>query len=278
MNKIIVPVDFSEISENALKTGAHFAKKYDAELLVLHMLEISNVVVNKSGSYMQEEALFYLKLAERRFDEFLDKEYLKGVKSVIPIVKHFKVFSEINEVASTEKADLIIMGSHGATGLKEFFVGSNTEKVVRNSDIPVLVIKDKPILTNFDTGFFATDFSDEEVDAYLRAKKMFKKFGTKMNLLHVNTPTRSFKSTGEIEKSAVDFLTKAEGNIESLSSVKYTADYTVEQGVLNYANVSGADIISMATHGRKGLNHLFEGSISEDVANTSALPVITFKL
>ena len=177
MKKIIVPIDFSEHSEYALRTAAKLAKKNDAEVLALHMLEMSDVLLTKSDSEQQQKAIFFLKLVERKFDTFLNKDYLKGVK-VTPIVKHFKVFSEVNDVAKKNDADLIVMGSHGASGVKEFFVGSNTERVVRNADIPVLVVKDDISNVDFGTVVFATDFDEENVRPYLNASKMFNVLGT----------------------------------------------------------------------------------------------------
>src|SRR5690606_33728007 len=143
MKKIIVPIDFSDYSDYALETAARMAKRYGAEVLALHMLEMSDAVYTSSDVEHHEKIVFFLKLAEQKFDKFLEKDYLRGVK-VTPIVKHFKVFSEVSSVAKAHDVDLIVMGSHGASGLTEIFVGSNTEKVVRYSDIPVLVVKSKP--------------------------------------------------------------------------------------------------------------------------------------
>jgi len=277
MKKIIVPIDFSEHSEYALKTAAKLAKKHDAELLTLHMLEMSDIMLTATEGEQYQKAVFFLKLAEQKFEEFLDKPYLKDVK-VVPIVKHFKVFSEVNDVAKEHDADLIIMGSHGVSGFKEFFVGSNTERVVRNAEIPVLVVKHDMPDTDFDIVLFATDFEEENIDAYIKASHFFEKLGAELTLLYVNLPNERFKSSVEIENKIEEFLTAANGNLNKLNSVAYHADYTVEQGVLNYANKIGADIIAIPTHGRKGVTHFFAGSIGEDVANHSQLPVMTFKI
>lgn len=277
MKKIIVPVDFSEHSEYALEAASMLAKKNNAEILALHMLEISNAVMNKVDGMKQMESLFFLKLAEKRFEEFLNKNYLKGIK-VTPIIKHFKVFSEVNDVAKEHEADLIVMGSQGASGLKEVFIGSNTEKVVRHSDIPVLIIKHNPILMDFENVVFACDFSEDAIEQYIRAKEMVEKLGSKMHLVYVNLPSSRFKSSSEIEKLVASFLRKAEGSLEKMKEVNYVNDYTIEQGILNFSNLIGADLIAVATHGRKGISHFFEGSISEDIANHSTLPVMTFKI
>jgi nucleotide-binding universal stress UspA family protein len=277
MKRIIVPIDFSEHSDYALEAAANLAKKYSSELFVLHMLELSSAILTTAGNAINEEAVFYYKLAEQRFEEFLKKDYLEGVK-VTPIVKHFKVFSEVNEVANEHQANLIVMGSHGASGVKEVLVGSNTEKVVRYADIPVLVIKHNPILLDFENGVFASDFSDEAITPYLKAKLTFKKLGAKMHLVYVNSPDGNFRSSTEIDKRVSLFLKKADGSLENLENVHVVSDYSIEKGILNFANNIGADLIAVATHGRKGLAHFFEGSISEDLANHSTLPVMTFKI
>lgn len=277
MKKIIVPVDFSEHSEYALRTAAKLAKKNNAEILALHMLEMSDILLTKTDVEQQQKAVFFLKLVEQKFEAFLDKGYLKGIK-VTPIVKHFKVFSELNGVAKENNADLIVMGSHGASGVKEFFVGSNTERVVRHADIPVLVIKSKVANVDFGTVVFVTNFDEACVKPYLKAVKMFDVLGTKLKLLYVNLPNELFRSSVEIEKKIAEFLMKADGNLEKINDVAYQADYSVELGVINYSNKVGADLIAIPTHGRKGISHFFSGSIGEDLVNHSSLPVITFKI
>ncbi|TYA55919.1 universal stress protein [Formosa maritima] len=277
MKKIIVPVDFSEHSEYALEAASMLAKKNNAEILALHMLEISNAVINKADNMKQMESLFFLKLAEKKFEEFLNKDYLKGL-NVTPIVKHFKVFSEVNDVAKENNVDLIVMGSQGVSGIKEVLIGSNTEKVVRHSEIPVLIIKHNPILMDFENVVFACDFSEDAIQQYLNAKEMVIKLGSKMHLVYVNLPGSRFKSSSETEKLVASFLRKAEGSLEKMKEVNYVNDYTIEQGILNFSNLIGADLIAVATHGRKGISHFFEGSISEDIANHSTLPVMTFKI
>ncbi|MFH4967317.1 universal stress protein [Gaetbulibacter sp. M240] len=277
MKKIIVPIDFSEHSEFALETAAKLAEKYQAELLVLHMLEMSDVMFTASDNLQNQKAAFFLQLAEQKFEEFLEKDYLKDIQ-VTPIVKHFKVFSEVNDVASENNANLIVMGSHGTSGVREFFVGSNTERVVRNAEVPVLVVKQRLSDISFDDVVYATDFSIESIEVYHKALMLIKSLGAKPYFVHVNLPNEQFRSSAEIEKKAVEFFEKAEGNLDKLDQVFYVNDYTIEDGILNFANKIGADLIAVPTHGRKGLAHFFEGSISEDLANHATLPVITFKM
>ncbi|SOU87614.1 universal stress protein [Tenacibaculum dicentrarchi] len=277
MKKIIVPVDFSVYSENALKTAASLAKKNNAEIVVVHMLELSHVMMNQSANFTQLESVFLLELAKKKFTEFLDKDYLSEIK-VTPIIKHFKIFTELDALAKRENVDLIVIGSKGTSGIEEMFIGSNTEKVIRYATTPVLVVKETPITSELQKAVFACEFSINDVGSYLTAKNFFKKLDCELELLYVSTPTISFKSSKEIEQSMFDFFEKAGEDVSCVKNVKIISDYTVESGVLYFADKSNVDIIALATHGRKGLSHFFEGSISEDIANHSKLPIISFKI
>ncbi|MBK5214331.1 MAG: universal stress protein [Flavobacteriaceae bacterium] len=278
MKKILVPVDFSKNSDYALEVAASIAKKQNAEIIALHMMGLSDAVVTRDESKEVFEAMFYMKLAEKRFAEFLDKDYLEGIK-VTDTVHNYKIFSELNDVAIEFGADLIVMGSHGSSGLKEVFVGSNTEKVVRTSEIPVLVIKHRQENFNPEFGIFACDFLENSVGPYKRAQKMFDILGIKMQMLYINL-AGDFHSTREIEKRILSFLESAgEPNpLESLDQVVQYSEYSVEAGIFGYSQVSNADIIALPTQGRQGLAHFFSGSIGEDVVNHSDLPVMTFKV
>lgn len=277
MKKVIVPIDFSEHSEYALKAAALLAKRNKIEIVALHMLDISVVSLSESASDLQAQSFFYLKLAEKKFKTFLKKDYLKDLK-VTPIIKHYLSFKEINDIAEEEKADLIIMSSHGASGVKELFIGSNTEKVVRHSSVPVLILKEELFDLNFEDVVYACDFSEKSIPAYKKVLKLMQFFGAELHLLYVNLPNDRFKTTSEMQEMAVNFLTKTDQDISKLKEITFECEYTIEKGILKFSNLIGADLIAISTHGRKGLSHVFQGSVAEDVSNHSMLPVITIKI
>ncbi|WP_138434356.1 universal stress protein [Winogradskyella algicola] len=276
MKKIIIPVDFSQHSEYALETGAALAKQHNAELIVMHMLELSESIFSTSGSEKNEETAFMLMVTNKEFEKFLDKPYLEDI-SVTPVIKHHKVLKEVSDVASHEKADLIIMGSRGHSDHDGVFTGSNTEKVVRYSDTPVLVVKSKPSSVNFKNVVLSCDFNEESIAAVKNALETLNELSEKVTLLHINLPNLSFLSTDEINEKVEDFLKLSKLDTKNFD-IAFASDHMVEDGVLNYAKREGADAVSIITHGRTGLSHFFGGSISEDLVNHSKLPVITFKL
>ena len=90
----------------------------------------------------------------------------------------------------------------------------------------------------------------------------------------INTPN-NFKSTSVAEEIMENFLSNF--NVGKLKTYIYN-ETNVEKGILNFTDKIGADLIGMSTHGRKGLSHFFNGSVSEDLVNHSKLPVVTFKI
>ncbi len=277
MKKIIVPIDFSGHSEYALRVAADIAKKHKAELVLLHMLDISDQMISITEATQRRELMFFMQLATKRFEEFVAKDYLKDIQ-VTPVIKHHKVFEEINNVATEVHADLIVMGSRGATGIKGFFVGSNTEKVVRTSDVPVLVVKTDIEKFAPKTIVFASDFDQENLKAFQKVRQFADSFGAKIKMVYINTPNVKFKSTLEIREQMRQFLSASSISNHSEDLVVYN-DYTIEDGIRNAAYNLLADMIAIPTHGRKGINKvLVGGSVSEDVANTLDLPVLTVKI
>ncbi|AUS04878.1 universal stress protein [Pseudotamlana carrageenivorans] len=276
MNKILVPTDFSPQAENALKVAAQLAKKHDCKIHLLHILDLPLQQidpVNTMNFSSGPEALFFMKLAKQKFDDLLKRDYLKDIR-VIDSIEFTEIYNGISKQCEKNNIDLIIMGSNGSSGIEEILIGSNTEKVVRNSETPVLVIK-RPH-TEFDINkiVFASDFAEESIPALQKTADFAKLWQAKIHLLLVNTPNQ-FITT----KTATERIKKF---VKNLNSEDFTTtiynDITIEKGITNYSYSIDADLISMSTRGRKGISHFFNGSISEDLVNHAMRPVITFKV
>lgn len=273
MKKILVPVDFSEFSEYALEVAAQLAKKHEAGIIILHMIGLSDSVLANSEIAEEQEARYYLKLAKEKIKEFTEKAYLKEVP-VEAIIQNYKEFTEVNEVAHEQHCDLVVMGSHGSSGLSELFVGSNTEKVVRTSDVPVLVIKKRHEAINIKKMVFACDMEKENVAAYKKAAAFADMISASLEVVYVNTAGANFLGYDDVKKRIAVFK-KELGVAVKVNFYNY---HTVEGGILNYCAEQNADLLVMPTHGRRGLAHFVVGSLAESVANHAKIPVMTVKL
>ncbi|SDB28988.1 Nucleotide-binding universal stress protein, UspA family [Flavobacteriaceae bacterium MAR_2010_188] len=275
MTTILVPVDFSEYSEHALKVAASIAKNNSAEIVAVHMMGMNLAALTKENS-PDIEGLFFVNISQKRFKEFLNKDYLNGI-TVKHMVRNYINFSELDEVAIEHNADLIVMGSHGSSGLSEFFVESNTEKVVRSSATPVLVVKNSKSWPA-EKVVFASDYKDESLSAFTKAMKIFDELNIEVELVFINRSDESFLRTEEIDSRILNFLVKLPGQDFIPEDVTVYSDYTVEAGIFSYAKKIKADMIGLSTHGRQGLAHFFSGSIGEDLVNHSSLPVLTIRM
>ncbi len=272
MKKILVPTDFSLLSEHALEVAAKLAADFKAELFIMHSLDLPVHLATKE-QHDVPEVLFYMKMAQQKFEDFKDKPYLKDL-SVNDIIEDATTADAVQEAAIKHQIDLIVMGSGGASGLKEFIIGSNTEKVVRNSEIPVLVIKEQNPDFKIERFVFACDFTPESYVTFIKAHEFAQKLDAKIHYLFVNTPA-AFHTTEEITHKMSAFIDRAQPNNYSLNIYN---DKNVENGIINFSKSVDADLIAISTHGRKGLAHIFNGSISEDLANHALKPVLTFKI
>lgn len=275
MKRILVPTDFSDHAEYALRVAAQIARENNSEIVLLHMLELPHQASDAVGSgHDIPEIMFFKNKVISNLEELMDVDYLEGI-TVSEIIQFEKAFEGILAVSKTNNIDFIVMGSHGSGGFQEMFIGSNTEKVVRFSDVPVLVIKNKMDNFKADNFVFASDFSQEIKKPFKQLLDIASLFNSKLNLVMINTPS-SFKPTHVAEKIMNDFI--KEFNYPNYSLHIYN-DVNVEKGILNFANSVQADLIGMCTHGRRtGFAHFFNGSVSEDLVNHAIRPVITFKI
>ena len=276
--KILVPTDFSQQAGNAFEVACQIATRYNAELHLLHLVELPYSLIDMIDNNRQTtlpEALYFLKLAQRNFNNL--KTETKKLLQEIPLVESVKfntVHHGIIEYTEENAIDAIIMGSHGSSGFEELFIGSNTEKIVRNAPVPVLVIKKHHEDFKINTLVFATDLEEDNKQPILKSIAFAKSYEATIKFVFINTPER-FKTSLEIH----DLLEKFTNDLGTqLSHFEIYNDLKVERGILNYAKDQKADLIGIGTHGRKGLAHFFNGSLSEDLVNHAKRPVLTFRI
>jgi nucleotide-binding universal stress UspA family protein len=274
MKRILVPTDFSAHADNALQVAAQIAKRTKAEIFLIHMLEIPSQINDAiTGAASIPEVMLFIKKANETLQKTKEQDFLNGIK-VTESVKFERAFEGILSISKNNKIDLIVMGSQGVSGIEEVLIGSNTEKIVRLSNVPVLVIKKNTPKFTTANFVFASDFSKEIRKPFKKMIEFAAIFNAKINLVMICTPN-SFKTTAISEEIINDFMSGF--NIKNYSTHIYN-DINIEKGIRNFSNCIGADLIGLCTHGRTGLAHFFSGSISEDLVNHAVKPVITFKI
>ena len=218
------------------------------------------------------------KKAEEQLNTLKDIDFLEGVDVVTYIKIDGNICDKILECAEEINPDLILMGSHGTSTVAEILLGSNTEKVVRKSDYNVLTIKHKMVEMKINSIAFASDFSPESNRIFSVIRGIAEKFGAKIHLLKINTPTH-FEPT-RVSMDKIDHFIDNEG-LSPLTGDKYKvalyADSTEELGILNYCIENEIDMVALGTHKHAFWKLMFE-STSQNLINHSFRPVLTIPI
>lgn len=275
MKRILVPCDFSEPAIEAFKFAMDMAASSGGEIFVLKAVDLplTNATSFDVQAYTYDPTILKdLEDAAKKNFEKLKKEF--GHRSV-PTSFHVQlgpVTPIIHDFTKHNKIDLIVMGTHGSSGFDEFFFGSNAEKIIRLSTVPVLAIRKAPAFDSIKKIVVPTTLELNQTDFINKIKELQSFFGATLHLLWVNTPG-NFKRHQALNNSLEEIAKHYKLDNYTLN---IRGDYNEQDGILAFAHEIKANMIAMATHGRRGLGHMFLRSIAEDVVNHLQCPIWTY--
>ena len=280
MKSILVPYDFSEEAGYAFELAQELATKAACKLKLIHIIEIpTSQNFNTMGEVSMGEnfidKIYMVDLVNKRKEQFkkMEEEHAGKAYKFSTNISFGNPYAGISGEITEIKADLVIMGSKGSSGLEEILIGSNTEKVVRHSECPVITVKAQVSSDSIKKIVFASDFGENGKKVIKKLKTLQELLGAEIRLVKINTPNSFEKTITSMEK--INAFIKA-NNLENTAIDVFNAD-SEEEGINEFADYIDADLIAMATHGRTGFLHLLGGSIAEDVVNSSKKPVWTMK-
>lgn len=272
---ILHPTDFSQFSDSAFRVAAALARDQGAKLILAHVLNPAD---------------------KSQLDTALSKLRQMQVGNPLVEVEHRVEVGDaakaIVDVAARRTCDLIVMGSHGRTGMNRLLLGSVAEEVVRTAPCPVFTVKtpeqcakaNENALLTIRTILYATDFSAPSAQAFPVACALARDYGGRLVVLHVALPKsalayREMVLRGEL--SGDDEAIRKELCVirppDSATPVEHRlTDGDAAQEILRLAKEVHADIVVMGTHGRTGVGRLM-GSVAEKVVRESPCPALTFK-
>lgn len=143
IQNVLVPTDFSEFSKHALQYGCEFARRFDAHLHLLHVMDASLTMPDPiMGAPVSDAELHDLQnRAETAMQGLPEPEWLDGISQVKKIIQTGSPFVEIVRYARQQEIDMIVLGTHGRTGLAHVLIGSTAERVIRKAPCPVLTVR-----------------------------------------------------------------------------------------------------------------------------------------
>ncbi|WP_069130270.1 universal stress protein [Rhodohalobacter halophilus] len=272
--KILVPTDFSELSEKALAVANKFAKLMGGTVTPFHShIPISELdepyALGMSSQMYQDFEEIENSLTDRLkqlAEEHVDKGILKK-----PIVMMGNPAQSI--VDTSEEFDYIVMSTHGRTGFSRFLLGSVAEKVLRLAHTPVLIVENESEVDDFKKILVTTDFSDNAASAYPYARQIAEKSGADLDLVHVvsfdqfEEEDEESISISDIREKRIKLVEKEyfhslKGEVNSMVIISQDSPH---EAIFNHVNDNEYNLIVMATVGRTGINYLMMGSTTANL-------------
>ncbi len=276
MKKILVPCDFSDPAKQAYLFALDIASKTDAEIFVVRAFDVPFIYesFNAPNPFYLDPGL----LQELENDAKISFEKMKAMHSRQDGIRFNGIQGPVTPTLlnfiDQEHIDLVIMGTHGTSGLAGYLIGSNTEKIVRSSPVPVIAIRTAVKLASIRNIVFATTLQKNEMASVTKIKELQTFFDATLHLLLVNTPVNLKRTKDEM---AIMEEYVRQNKIQNCT-MNLRDDFNEQDGIMGFAQEINADMIALTTHGRRGLAHLFLGSVAEDVVNHASCPIWTYSI
>ncbi|MBV1691356.1 universal stress protein [Novosphingobium sp. G106] len=283
MRKILVATDFSPRSDRALRRGVLLAHQVDAEIVMIHALDddLPSSIIS----------------TQRNAAETLLSETASSIRQIDGIACSYALafgdpFKALLDAASEMQPELIVMGPHRRNLLKDVFVGTTAERIIRECGIPIISAGGVP------AGYYqrvtiATDLSESSWCAVSTAQKLGLLDATDVSLLHVLETSettrlqRSFRSTQAIEDHVLSARAEAMQCLQALAGdagvvpdrMKVEAlKFSIADTIKSIVATAGSDLLVIGTHGRSGFQRLFLGKVAEELLRGADVDILAVGL
>jgi len=293
IRNILVPIDFSQASLSAIQMTLPLVKRFGAALHLIHVFEPEYPLSSMAAIPLVVPELEIGKRVRRRLKHLADSNSVPLRRENIHAIRG-RTFERICQLARKIEIDLIVMATRGNTGLKHLALGSTTERVVRYSPCPVLVVRGNGTKTmsgqqtaTFGKILVPVDFSDCSLKGLAYSKKLAREFGAKLILVN-STALKYYVTLDEYARYDLPLLIRQveEASCRRMSDLVQETDWKgirVEtclrpghagEEICSEAASSKVDLIAISTHGRIGLKHVLLGSTAEYVVRHAPCPVL----
>lgn len=272
MKRILFPTDFSPASMNAFIYALKFADKLQGELLVLHVYELPQLHMGGLPNTLKD---VYDTIELEKFEDFKDQipllrdmaeqHHLNHIK-MSHILKHGDLVWAIGKVVKDENIDYVVMGTKGASGLKETFLGSNTGSVITDTDAYVIGVPEEATFEGIRNIVFTTRYREKDIKALKKVVELAKPFGAKVHCLYVNTSKTDVK---EVVMEDWKLLFK-DDNV-----VFHTFESNdVKNTIINFTNSYEVDVLAMLNYKRGFFEELFNQSLTQKLSYHVKVPLL----
>jgi nucleotide-binding universal stress UspA family protein len=274
MNTIIVPTDFSKNANNALTFAIEIAKRNDSKIVVLHTNHY-DIAPSSIPPELELQQFRQLQIVTKEKLEAIQKEVVsKGVecKSALEIGPLSDV---LDEIATRKKAKLIVMGTQGASGLKETFLGSNTGNAINHTKTPILAIPENCSFNDFEKVVFTTNYERRSAMDFKHLVQMIELFRSNIKILHIANGTLSYSEEEKLLTTFENEMKEKYPSVNISSQLMYGEE--TENIMTDFIKREHVNLVCFTTKHRSLLERIFgKPSITKKMIYHSSVPILAF--
>jgi len=272
MKSILVPIDFSKDSINALEHAIHLANKLNSNLRIIHVRKDKNydqpfIIDGKEKAYSKTVEEFCMELLGKYRTKYTADGFFNFV------IKTGKIYKAVSEQALLDKSYLIIMGTHGVSGFEEFWLGSNSYRVVCKAPCPVLTVRHGFKKLNISKIVLPIDAHRETRIKVPITAELAGVLGAEVHVVSVRSTTRA-----DIVKRLKNYASQTSDYLNGLGIHTVTAELigsSIADITYTYAVHSGAELITIVSNQRGTPVNMGISSTAQQMVNHSPIPVLS---
>ncbi len=276
MKTILVPTDFSKNAGNALKFAMALAEKENAGIIVLHAWEIAYPISEiPLGTDMIAEKMSEAEIDSiRQLNRLCAEMHASANVKLVKMNKQGSVVDTVLDIANEEAVDLVIMGTKGASGLEEIFMGSNTAKVIQKVSCPIIAVPEAAVFRGLKKITYATNYQTGDMRALKKVAGIAALFKASITLLHV---TDKDYSNGEAQLLLESFAAKVRRKIQ-FGEVSFRLMYgsDIESKLDEYTRDNQTDLLVMSTVHPNLFDRLFSNNLVKTMSYHIQVPLMVF--
>lgn len=274
MKKILFPTDFSKAAENAFLYALSLSQRINAEIILYHVYELPELgrslkhTTKEVYEMMEMETLETFKSSVKDLRKLASEHGFEKV-SLSHEMQEGEVITKICSKAKTEKFDFIVMGTQGATGLKEVFLGSIASGVIDESTVPVISVPDKTDYSiKLENIAYLSNYKKEEINAFHQVNDFAKSINAKLMCVHYD---------GEEEHENGDRQEWKNSLGETLKDVSYNVitGENFEKALVAFSEENKVDLLAVLPRKRNIFQRLFSKSVSKTIAHHLHVPLFS---
>ncbi|MBL0259156.1 MAG: universal stress protein [Bacteroidetes bacterium] len=274
MKNILVPTDFSGNATHAIRFALELSRKQKSKITLFHSFVLPVYATDIPVFPQADEEL--RKVSEEALSNLVSKLKNENPGVVIDsFVSQGYAEDEIVDAAKSSGADMIVMGTQGASGLREALVGTITASVMDHAECPIMAVPEGASFTSFDKIVYATSYAEGDFQHVEEIIDFARLFNAEVILLHISSGTvdtsYEFESIERFKERIVE-----DSQYERIS-FKLLENKSVYEGLNQFLEEVKADLVAMTLHKRSFVQKLFNRSITKRMAYHTHIPLIAFK-